>query len=1804
MKIKFKITDFFVLLICSLFMFLHVSCDNLFSSFENKINPEKSRKGKVIITVAVDGALPAEYAENSSGKNGAKTATTNNSNFVMDYYEIYSGSSNVGTNYEPDEPFEVTLDAGIHSLTVKGYVVDNQFYSLILTGSTTNPIVIEEGTGGVTDVKVILSPVSSEGQGTVALPITLSGAGIKSYKAVWNSGSDTLIKTYDNSGNEIGAATFDLIADNSPGATKVDSGSYDVSFYFYNVAKTEQDTVPPVYFCKERINVFKNLKTDIWVGNAPYISSNTLTITSGMINNRTEYYVSSLGSDSGDGHFYAPFKTVQKAVDVITKFNDGLSDYSIFLKDDISAAAGDFTVTNDESDIDIGKSLVSIKPGSVLNLKIRSFGSEKRTIDANASAANPGRVMYVGKDANVTLENVEITGGYVVGNNGGGIFADTNAVLSLKSGTVINNNKIQTKTDSTNEGSGVRSIGTFNMESGVTVSNNGIVTGSGGSANGGGLCLKGTCRITGGIVEGNSSTYGGGVYIYDSSTVTLVNVEFRNNSAKTTGGGLWTRANVNVKNCEFIENNARGGAGIYARCEFTITDSDFTSNVATINGTSGGNGGAVCLNAGKLSLSGDCNFTLNRAAYGGAICIGAENGDCEFNFDCGTFRDNNLNYANGSGNCIYIKDTENSVSSNNISKINISGNPDLASDQIIYLGYLAGSTDQPQKYINVGQLDDGISFKLDLGDYTVGTEILKEISGQTGKVSQYYDRFSLVNDEYYIDSDGKLAQNDIHIIYVSSQNGSSTNKGYLSEPVDTVQNAVNLAISQNDNTSFEIILLDGHEDESTEAYDSSSNFAYVNIDPDNALTLKIKGQAPGFTTPVKIEASRTESAQGRVLFVGSRANVTLENIEITGGNLTSISNKNGGGIYNAGTLVIDGCIVDVNKAINGGGIYNAKSLTVKSGEISWNNASNGAGIYNNNSALKLGDESETDNSKVRINQNTSEDFGAGLYIAYSDSTNPINTVTINAVEITENKSNYANAGICIVSSTVTMNNGIISKNKATGGAGGGVSVDASSKFYFYGGEISENTAATNSAGILNNGTVVIGEEGASVDKCKIINNVALGAIDSGGAIFSSGNLTINSATIEGNTANSGGAIKTYHYSNTVQTIIKCPIGDNTNVGTTSSLNIDTNSKLILYDGFSLTDSDYIDLANGSTIEIAEDLTSITSSNPVKVKPKTYPTDENGIEAFSVAAGAGLDAVAQYEKFKVPDKNSKEYVITEDGKILGKEFVVTVYNDWAALCAAVAAESDTTVTHEYHLGPDLTADRTLTASVPIKLIGHQNGTTITRASTLTDNVIRGKYIYLEGADNRNTIEFINEDYDEIATSNSIIKLNSSGTFEAKNCSFTYTAISGDGSSEAKGSVIYANNVASVKFENCGFTSCSSAKYGGVGYLSQCLSLEVDNCYFTGCEAENGGAFYLTEYSKITCLNSQFTDNEVTGVGYSIYADENCEVILENNEFNQSDYSTTSDVHINDRNSTITLKGLLNELHLKVINGNYPGSDAQISVSELDDSSKIFVSLQSYILNQKVINLGTETDKLNCFTLLSSNEDQYKFELSGTNAIVKEKVQAGDVVLKDGTVQHFSSLLDSDKTNVIAIIAYAGDAGDPLGEKILMMGINCFDETRMWCSSTSQGYSKTFDRLKADYTGSYVSGFVFNNIASGSDSFEIIQADCNDENFDSKNYEAWFYSKNYGSSNLSGSSYTDGWYIPSVFELAAIYLNKNRINITYYALKGQNLPNKNIWTCNQSNSSSYYDRAVVIDFSDGAISNVSKPNGAYVLPIREF
>ncbi len=328
----------------------------------------------------------------------------------------------------------------------------------------------------------------------------------------------------------------------------------------------------------------------------------------------TEFYVSSSsGSDESfhDGSEQYPFKTIGKALHFINEINDGTQNFTINVVG---------TYTEEDADVDNNNNaVVNIVPDKTLNLTIQGKDGNTATIDAanlNTDGAK-ARVMYIGANAKVILQNITLTGGNFT--TGGGVYIASDGSLTLKSGATISKNKA-TRADTSSEndavvGGGVCNRGALTMETDSSIMEN-ISNQFGGGVNNSG----GTFNMNGGTISGNEAEtqHGGGVY--NSGSFTMTGGTISGNNANHWGGGVYTSTGTfNMSGGIISVNNANQGGGVY------INDGSFTMSGGTISGNTAASGGGVYNFDGTFNMSGGI-ISVNNANRGGGV----------YNFD-GTF---------------------------------------------------------------------------------------------------------------------------------------------------------------------------------------------------------------------------------------------------------------------------------------------------------------------------------------------------------------------------------------------------------------------------------------------------------------------------------------------------------------------------------------------------------------------------------------------------------------------------------------------------------------------------------------------------------------------------------------------------------------------------------------------------------------------------------------------------------------------------------------------------------------------------------------------------------------------------------------------------------------------------------------------------------------------------------------------------------------------------------------------------------------------------------------------------------------
>lgn len=577
---------------------------------------------------------------------------------------VLSGGKTVWT-------YEVALHPGSWTISASAHSSETQLNesTMIFSGSTSVTIESKKVTGSQ---QVSLYPVRLTGQsGTVEIPVTsYSGSGF--CVAEWSENGTSKSQNITFSSNK---GVFTMSEDGS--AAPVTCGSYLVTFIFFD----DEASMNHVYTFVQRVNVYANLKTSAIVNAGPgenFIANGEIKIDSSVASTPAKSYFidGTNGKDTNDGSYYAPFKTVQKAVNKIMKINDGTSTYSVYLLSDVTAGSldSDFTQTvitdssaycedfqlNDSS-YNPGKSFVNINPSTSLKLNIQSYDSTSvRKIDGSGK----GRVLYLNEKTSLTLQNVQISGG-TTSTCGGGILCLGNLVL--EAGATVKNNDCAEGVFGESQrvyGAGINVSGNKAV---LTLNDGSSVTGNGNTdknLSGGGIAIQKDTKFlmrSGATVSENNAKWGGGISFMSGSSTTISGGTVSGNNARITGGGIWNRAvkdyggltPAKFSSVTISENHARGGGGIYNRGDVTLTVCSITGNQADVDSDNTIGGGILC-NGGTVNLSNGTGITGNSSAgNGGGIAVASENDNSEIKFIGATIVSGNSAISDGSD--LYIK---------------------------------------------------------------------------------------------------------------------------------------------------------------------------------------------------------------------------------------------------------------------------------------------------------------------------------------------------------------------------------------------------------------------------------------------------------------------------------------------------------------------------------------------------------------------------------------------------------------------------------------------------------------------------------------------------------------------------------------------------------------------------------------------------------------------------------------------------------------------------------------------------------------------------------------------------------------------------------------------------------------------------------------------------------------------------------------------------------------------------------------------------------------------------------------------
>ncbi len=221
---------------------------------------------------------------------------------------------------------------------------------------------------------------------------------------------------------------------------------------------------------------------------------------------------------------------------------------------------------------------------------------------------------------------------------------------SFASGAMFTNSGVLTLQNITLDGNGdavTASAAMIDNEGTLTIGSGAVLQNAASSGDGGAVnSWDGSVTVSGGTVSGNSAAQGGAVYA-SGGTIEINDGSLSGNSADN-GGAIYYSGNdaVMVNGGSISDNNAENGGAVYLeKGTLEMTGGSMDANAATENGgavcaingeieVSGGtigddtgnharNGGAIYLESGSVTISGEAVISHNSALEnGGGVCTG------------------------------------------------------------------------------------------------------------------------------------------------------------------------------------------------------------------------------------------------------------------------------------------------------------------------------------------------------------------------------------------------------------------------------------------------------------------------------------------------------------------------------------------------------------------------------------------------------------------------------------------------------------------------------------------------------------------------------------------------------------------------------------------------------------------------------------------------------------------------------------------------------------------------------------------------------------------------------------------------------------------------------------------------------------------------------------------------------------------------------------------------------------------------------------------------------------------------------
>lgn len=196
--------------------------------------------------------------------------------------------------------------------------------------------------------------------------------------------------------------------------------------------------------------------------------------------------------------------------------------------------------------------------------------------------------------------------------------------------------------------------------------------------------------------------------------------------------------------------------------------------------------------------------------------------------------------------------------------------------------------------------------------------------------------------------------------------------------------------------------------------------------------------------------------------------------------------------------------------------------------------------------------------------------------------------------------------------------------------------------------------------------------------------------------------------------------------------------------------------------------------------------------------------------------------------------------------------------------------------------------------------------------------------------------------------------------------------------------------------------------------------------------------------------------------------------------------------------------------------------------------------------------------------------------------------GDIVLNDGTACSAAEYVAGSNSAVAVIVRSAEGDVPALGVGLVQNQVGL-----EWCINGSGAAQKNITGLVGTITSGYMDGH---------DSWQILKEACSDAESNPEKYPAWQYCLNYAKVNNLEEEFAEGWYLPSLAELNAIYDNMTAVNESLSRTGGDQFTKNYYWSCNDYGNTA--NAAYELNFNGGTAGTTTKPYKNNVCSVKVF